>query len=340
MPFKGSIALRSARFRKGREESWKRLEELLLRTHKKGFTSLTVDEEVELPHLYQVAVSSLALARNTSLDRKLLVYLENLCFRAYIAVYGPRESLLEVFLKFATQYFPQAVRNVKWYLLAAFIIFASGFVSSYILVRQDLNNFYDLVPKEIAPVSPSDSREYILETEIFTEWPGFEDTFVVFANFLFTHNSQIALLSFALSFLFGIPTIYIAYDNGKLLGAMISLHSSKDLLLPYVAWLSIHGITEILAFLLAVASGLSIARRILLPGPLTRLKALSIYGREAGMIMVGVVLMLFLAAILEGGFRQLINSTGGRLIFAALTALFWFYYFVLTGRQKTEGKST
>jgi uncharacterized membrane protein SpoIIM required for sporulation len=325
--------LRSARFRRGREESWKRLGGLLDRIDKKGMKSLTVDEEVELPHLYQVAVSSLALARNTILDRRLLLYLENLCFRAYIAVYGPRETLGKLFRDFLARSFPRAVRNIRWCLLMAFVVFASGFVAGYVLVSQDLNNFYDVFSEFSAPVGPSDSREDILSEEIYQEWPGFEQTFLVFANFLFTNNSRVALLAFALSFLLGIPTILIGWDNGKILGAMVSLHASKDLLLPYCAWLSIHGVTEILAFILAMGAGLSVAKAIILPRPHTRLRALSIHGKEAGMIMVGVVMMLFLAAILEGGFRQLISNTPGRLIFASLTALFWFYYLVMGGRD-------
>ncbi|MDR2405945.1 MAG: stage II sporulation protein M [Deltaproteobacteria bacterium] len=335
-PPKGGVALRSARFRKGREESWKELEELLHRIDKKGLKSLTADEEVELPHLYQVAVSSLALARNTSLDRRLLMYLENLSFRAYIVVYGPRESFSRVFVNFILSSFPQAVRNLKWYILAAAIIFFSGFISSYILVSQDLNNFYDVIPIFTAPINPEYTQEEILEDEIYQKWPGFKRTFLEFANFLFTNNSKVAILGFSLSFLLGVPTVFIAWSNGNALGAMVSLHSSKDLLLPYLAWLSIHGITEILAFLLSTAAGLSIAKSIILPSPHTRLKALSIRGKEAGMVMVGVVLMLAIAAILEGGFRQLINNTPGRLVFATLTTLFWFYYFVLLGRDKTQ----
>ncbi|MDR2338644.1 MAG: stage II sporulation protein M [Deltaproteobacteria bacterium] len=334
MQVTGAMDLRSARFRKGREDSWKKLEGLLARISKKGIKSLTVDEEVELPHLYQVAVSSLALARNTILDRRLLLYLENLCFRAYIAVYGPRESMGQLFKRFVTHSFPRAVRNIRWYVFIALVAFASGFISGYILVGQDINNFYSVMPEEMAPVTPGHSREDILSEEIFQEWPGFENTFLHFANFLFTNNSRVAMRAFSLSFLLGVPTVYMAWENGKILGVMVSLHSQKDLLLPYCAWLSIHGITEILACLLAMGAGLSVARRIILPGPLPRLKALSVYGKEACLVVVGAVLMLFIAAVLEGGFRQLVSSTPGRLVFAGLTSLFWFYYLVFTGRRR------
>ena len=40
------------------------------------------------------------------------------------------------------------------------------------------------------------------------------------------------------------------------------------------------------------------------------------------------VLMFFVAAILEGVFRQLISNTPGRFAVAAATAIAWLIYFV------------
>ncbi|MDR1081669.1 MAG: stage II sporulation protein M [Deltaproteobacteria bacterium] len=325
--------LRSARFRKGREESWTRLEALLAKMDRKGARSLSAGEALELPGLYQVSVSSLSLARNLILDRRLLAYLENLSFRAYIAVYGPRETLREVFRRFVSRDFPNAVRGVGIHVLASFVLMLSGFVSGYMLVNDDLNNFHEIVPRHFGTVSPSDSRQYILDEEIFAEWPGFADTFVHFANFLFRHNSKVALLCFTLSFALGVPTAALLFSNGKLMGAMVSLHVQKDLALPFIAWLSIHGVTEILAILLTAAAGLSVAQAIVLPGALPRKLAVARAGMRAGMVVLGAVMMLFIASILEGGFRQLISFTAGRVFFAFFTAIFWFWYFTCRGRD-------
>ncbi|MDR2460633.1 MAG: stage II sporulation protein M [Deltaproteobacteria bacterium] len=327
------LALRSARFRKGREESWRKLEGLLTRLEKKGLKSLTAEEDVELPRLYQVTLSSLAVARHIILDRHLLMYLENLSFRAYVAVYGPRQSFWQLISSFFKKDFPQAVRSIKWHIFAAFIILVAGFISGFLVVQMDSNNFHTIVPQDLAPISPTDTPENILEREIFPPWPGFEDTFISFANFLFRHNTMVALLSFSTSFLFGIPTIYLTFGNGQVLGAVVSLHEAKGLAIPYIAWLSIHGITEILAILLASGAGLSIAHRMLLPGHMNRLKALSSYGKQAALVMLGTFFMLFIAAIFEGGFRQLIGTTIGRFVMAAMTAIFWYYYFIYQGRD-------
>jgi uncharacterized membrane protein SpoIIM required for sporulation len=327
--------IRSARFRKGREKSWKRLEDLLSKLEKKGARSLTADEAMELPGLYQTAISSLSLARNMILDRRLLMYLENLAARAYIAAYGPRETFVEVSRRFVVRDFPRAARNLRFHALAALVFLAAGFLSGYMRVGSDLNNYYDIVPETLAPVHPSDSREEILQREIFHAWPGFRETFIHFATFLFRNNSKVALLSFSLSFALGVPTVAIVYRNGAVLGAMISLHAQKGLAVPYIAWLSIHGVTELLALLLASAAGLSFAHAIVLPGPVPRREALSRAGTQAGAAMLGAVMMLFIAAIIEGGFRQLVSFTAGRALFALATALFWLWYLVFLGRDET-----
>ena len=92
---KSEIKLKSSEFRKGREESWRELERLIDRVERRGVYSLTLDELQRLPILYRAALSSLSVARSIALDRDLLLYLESLALRSFLAVYGPRASPLE-----------------------------------------------------------------------------------------------------------------------------------------------------------------------------------------------------------------------------------------------------
>ena len=92
---KPELVLKSSEFRKGREEGWRELEKLVGRVERRGVRSLTLDELQQLPILYRAALSSLSVARTIALDRNLLLYLENLALRAYLAVYGPRVGALE-----------------------------------------------------------------------------------------------------------------------------------------------------------------------------------------------------------------------------------------------------
>src|SRR3546814_18083176 len=66
----------------------------------------------------------------------------------------------------------------------------------------------------------------------------------VFATYLFTRNSQVSILSFALGFAFGVPTLMLAYYKGIGLGAMMAAFSDKGLGFDFGGWLFITGHTE------------------------------------------------------------------------------------------------
>jgi uncharacterized membrane protein SpoIIM required for sporulation len=92
-------------------------------------------------------------------------------------------------------------------------------------------------------------------------------------------------------------------------------------------------VTELGALILFAAGGLVIAEKILFPGRYSRIENLALHGRVAAQIAVGAVLMLFVAAILEGGFRQLIQSTPWRLAVGLGVGALWLAYFGLVGRN-------
>ena len=328
------LSLRSAEFRKGREQSWKQLEDMVGRIEKNGIAALSAEEIQQLPLLYRAAMSSLSVARAIVLDRGLLLYLENLSLRAYLAVYGPRASVTESLSDFFRRGFPEAVRSLRWHLAIVFIVLIAGTFAGYALVQADVNYFSTLVPESLAGGrGPASSAADLLDDEIFAPWPGFVETFIVFANSLFRHNTMVGILCFGLGFALGVPTLILIAYQGLILGAFIALHVQRGLGVDFMGWLLIHGVTEILAILLCAAAGLAIAEKILFPGALPRLENLSRYGKTAASVAAGSVALFFIAGLLEGGFRQLIDHTLGRYAFAAVTAALWLAYF-LSGRKK------
>jgi uncharacterized membrane protein SpoIIM required for sporulation len=331
------LSLRSAKFRAEREEGWQRLEAMISKSERGGIGALSAREAQDLASLYRAAVSSFSVARNIALDRNLLMYLENLTLRAYLVVYGPRGGVMENLGEFLRRTWPESVRALRKHLLIMAIIFFAGAAAGFMMVRSDINNFSLFVGEWMAGErGPESTREELLKEELFPEWPerdGFLKMFVVFANFLFTHNARIGLLCFGLGFLLGIPTVLLMAQNGAMLGAFIALHARLGLTVDFIGWLSIHGVTEILAILLMGAAGLSVAENILFPGRMGRIDNLKREGFTAASVVTGAVLMLFVAGIIEGGFRQLIAHTGGRFIFAAVTVALWTAYFALAGRR-------
>lgn len=318
--------LRSERFRREREEDWKRLERLLTRVEA-GADRLTDDELIAMPVLYRAALSSLSTARATSLDAALTAYLEGLCARAYFFVYGTRARPLERVARFFAVDWPAGVRALWRETLLGVAVLLVGAVVGFVLVSTDPDWFYGIMPDELGQGrNPAASTESLRET---LSGEDSADGLSVFSAFLFSHNSQVSLLSFALGFAFGLPTVLLEGYFGATIGAFAALFSSRGLGWELGGWLSIHGTTELFASALSAAAGFHIGKAVAFPGHASRLDAAAAAGRRAGLVMAGVVVMLFLAGLLEGFGRQLIQPTAARYAVGGAMLVLWLAYFYL-----------
>ena len=147
---KPELVLKSSEFRKGREEGWRELEKLVGRVERRGVRSLSLDELQQLPMLYRAALSSLSVARTIALDRNLLLYLENLALRAYLAVYGPRVGALEGLRTFFVHDLPAAVRAARWHILIVTVALLVGVAAGFILTVQDEAWMTSFMPTDLA----------------------------------------------------------------------------------------------------------------------------------------------------------------------------------------------
>ncbi len=330
-----ALQLKSREFRKTREAGWRELERLVDRVEKRGVPALSADELERLPLLYRAALSSLSVARSIALDRNLLLYLESLAFRAFLAVYGPRAGVLASAASFLRRDFPAAVRAARWHLLVAVLAALAGGVAGFMLVSLDEAWFSALVPAGVAGGrGAASTRQQLLDGEIFAPWPGPLRSFALAANFLLSHNTLVGITTFALGLAGGVPTVLLLAYQGLILGAFIALHADRGLAVDFLGWVAIHGVTELTAVLLCGAAGLVLAETVLFPGRYGRLDSLALRGRGAAQIAIGAVLLFFVAAILEGGFRQLVASTELRFAVAGVTAALWLAYFLFAGRKR------
>lgn len=329
------LTLRSGRFRAERQGDWRKLETLLDRAERHGPKSLNDAELLALPGLYRSALSSLSVARAISLDRALVTYLEGLAARGYFFVYGSRGRTIARVAGFFSNGWPQSVRRMWPDILASAIVMALAALAAYLLVMADPDWFYSFVPRELASGrTPSASTEDLRAT-LFDG--GFSDELSTFATYLFVHNAGVSMLAFAVGFAFGLPSLLLMAYNGFTLGAFVALFAMRGLGVEMAGWLAIHGVTEMLAIAIAGGAGLHIGRSMVFSGERTRLEAASISGRQAAQAMVGVIIMLLIAGVLEGVGRQSINSTEIRFAIAGGTAVLWGAYLFLPRRSRTDG---
>jgi uncharacterized membrane protein SpoIIM required for sporulation len=325
-----AASLRSDRFRLEREGDWRRLEAIVVCLEKNRLRRISDEDLLALPVLYRQAASSLAVARETSLDAGTLAYLESLVRRAWFQVYGPRTTFFGWFKRFLGGEWSAAVRSLWLELCIALAVMIAGTAVGWLLVARDSDWYYALVPGVDAR-RPGAGREALAETLTGQE-NG--EGLTVFATYLFSNNTAVSILAFALGFAFGVPTLLLLVYNMAVLGAMMWVFVDAGLGWEFAAWLSVHGTTELFAILLAGAAGLHIGRTMAFPGERAVLAAAAASGRRAALVMAGVVIMLAVAGLLEGYARQLVESPLGRASIGGTMLAFWIAWFALMGRDR------
>ena len=323
-----TLTLKSKRFREERQEVWKEMEGLLRRIESYSVRNLTDEEMIKLSQLYRSTLSSLSVARATSLDQSVVTYLESLSTRAYYVIYGSQQRLRDRIFNFFSRDWPLAVQGAWKDLIASSFVFALGVFIGFILVSNNPDWFYSLMGEGMAGGrNPAASEEFLRST--IYGYDTDDGGLGAFAAHLFSNNSRVSILAFALGFAFALPTVALLLYNGLSIGAFIAVFTNKNLGFEIGGWLSIHGTTELFAIALAGAGGMLIGRAVAFPGEMNRMESMRAKSEQAAIILGGVVVMMFIAGILEGFGRQLIQNDWLRYGIGGSMLTFWLVYFFL-----------
>ncbi|UDF04910.1 stage II sporulation protein M [Asticcacaulis sp. AND118] len=328
---KPPLQLKSQKFREAREKDWKALAKQVDRAENGGLGKFTTEELLDLPVLYRSTVSSLSMAQSISLDRNLIGFLQALCARAYVYMYGPHARPGVIARNFFLRELPRSVRALWGELALSFLCLALGILGGILMCMADPSWYDPLVGGMSQGRDLNASADNLRKTI-----SGAEDgePLAAFSVFLMTHNTKVTLMAFALGVIGGLPTAFLMIVFGMSLGAMVWLFASHGLGVDFVAWLSIHGTTELAAVVIGAAAGFHLARRIMFPGHLTRKAALSQAGRLAGTAMMGAMLMLIIAGFIEGVARQTVTEMWARFTFGGVMLAFWLAYYIGMGRER------
>lgn len=328
----GEDLIRSARFRLEREADWKRLEALVARAEKDGLHRMSFHDARDLAALHRQAMTSLAIAREISLDRALLQYLEALAARAYLTVYAPQDRIGGLVTRFLTRGGPRAIRDAWPFILLGVLTLALGAVAGLLLYFEDPAWYHVFLPPELAGGRGPGSSAAELRAVIYDDDPSAQGL-GAFASYLFSHNTRIAIFVFGLGVFLAAPAILLTFYNGLVLGAFVALHIDRGLGWDIFGWLSIHGVTELAAICIACGAGVKLGAAVLFPGRLSRSAALRHAGRGAAKLAVVAATMLIAAAALEGFGRQLVQSTELRLAIGWGAGALWLGWALVAGRR-------
>lgn len=322
-------------YRHQREQDWVELAELLEKLERQRGKPASAEEAQRLGVLYRRTTSHLSLIRSNPLEKRLEAKVQQLVARAHGYVYRPRPgNFLKKLRGFFSFDFPYSVLLHGHEILIALLVFLLGGIIGLGATYYDSDLYYAMVPLEEAR-SPTAAVEFLEESLVSGRDAGAGGK-SLFAGILWQHNVKVGLLSFALGAAAGIPTILLLLYNGLMIGAMSAVFLKADLGLSWFAWLAGHGVTEIMALVFAGAAGLALGRAVMWPGPRSRRQALQEAGKRCINLVMGTVLMLLIAALLESFFRQSQASMSTRYLVASITGVLWFLYFWMRGRKKPE----
>lgn len=326
-PVAQPVLVNASRFRAAHAPEWERLDAIIRRIERRSIRAVPQEDLLALPLLYRTALSSLSVARETSLDRALTDYLEQLCTRAYFQLYGVQTSAWTQLKRFFVHGWPAAVQSLWRETLVSLLLTVAGAVVGYLIVRGDAAWFFAIVGDGMAGGrDPSASVETLRKTIYATEQ---QNALATFAAYLFTHNAQIAIFSFALGFAFAVPTALLITYNGMMLGAFMAVFVPKGLGFGFTGWIMIHGTTELFAIILSGAAGFRIGTAIAFPGRRTRGDAAVAAGQTGAVAMAGTVVMLLVAGMLEGIGRQVLTDDLTRYAIGTAMLIGWLLYFYL-----------
>ena len=322
--------MRQAVFVERRRPGWQRLETLLDAVERRGLRALSPEEIDELGRLYRWVTSDLAFAGGRKYDSNLQAYLHRLTARSHAHVYGGNiEGGWSRIVRFVAHDFPSEVRRSRWYILACASLFAIAAFASFALVSAVPTDAYVILPDQlIRPI-----HEKIHDTNF-----GFNrDLASTMSAYIMTNNIKVAIYAFGAGLVtLGVLTLYLVFFNGVMLGGLGAMYASAGFGYDFWATIAPHGVIELTAIQIAAAAGLLLAAAILNPGRLRRVDALKRNARRSLTLIVGVMLMLGCAALIEGFVSPQRVSPELRLAVGGLTGLVLILYFGFVGRAPDE----
>jgi uncharacterized membrane protein SpoIIM required for sporulation len=157
------------------------------------------------------------------------------------------------------------------------------------------------------------------------------------SSFIMANNVQVSFLAFSTGILLGLGTLFVLAFNGLVLGVVAAVVSATPASIHFWAFVAPHAVIELPSIILSGAAGLLLGIALVDPGEHSRLDALRLAGRQAVVIMLGVVSFLVVAGVVEGLFSP--SSAPPALKFAVagcLGGLFLTYLLAGGREERTE----
>lgn len=311
---------------------WTRLNQLCDKAGT-GPHALAPEELREFVQIYRRVCSDLASARTKSANVSLIEYLNSTAGRAYAVLYrSPRKSFWRWLCEFVVDAPRTVRRQIVFVTLSAVLFFGSGVLSATLI---------HTVPE---------ARDVFVSAQMESNFKAWRDGLpsdrsssegVAMTGFYASNNPKTAIVAATIGAgTFGFGSILMLFQNGAIIGALANDMLGVGKLGFLLASLAPHGVPELSGIIVAGAAGLLFGWALIAPGRKSRGDSLRAVSKD-GMTLIGTsVILMFLAAPIEGffSFNSVIPiwlKVGVALIEVGAWTAFWVGF----GRPKESAAS-
>jgi uncharacterized membrane protein SpoIIM required for sporulation len=306
---------------------------VLDRVEGSSLAALDDQQAVEFGQLYRGTASDLNQAQTFVRGDAVVEYLNGLVARSYAVIYGnSRPSVWKVVRHFVWGY-PAVFRRYIFHFLLATALFASGTLFGFLAGWFDA----DAAQSYLMPANFPTIRPEHAEHEEGDALPS--GALAAFSSHLFTNNTRVTLVAFALGMTFGVGSAWMMWYNGLITGVLMAVFVRANALLPFCTGILPHGVVEIPAMLIGGAAGFVLAQGTIRARPWSRADELARCGKEGLLLVSGAIPLLVIAAIVEAGVARApsaVFDSSFKLVVATVIGLSFAAYILLLGWSRAD----
>ncbi|HET6145712.1 MAG TPA: stage II sporulation protein M [Candidatus Acidoferrales bacterium] len=313
----------STRWLANRKLHWRRLEQLVDRSGRRGVSALDHDELQELGLLYRQTASDLATVREDITSRPFTSYLNQLLARAHNLIYMGKRPNWGGVLHFFCDTYPRIFRETFPLVLLSALIFAAGGIAGAAAMLRDPGFAHLILGPQM--VETIEKREMWTHSILAVK--------PMAASGIMTNNIMVGFMMFAAGISAGLGTIWMLLTNGLLMGVLAVATARAGMALQLWKFVAAHGALELPAIFIAAGAGLAIARGLLFPGTLPRKDSVRLAGAQAAKLLLGTIPLLVVAGVIEAFISPTNIAAPLKILLSAVlfTAL---VFYLLSGRKK------
>jgi len=289
----------------------------------------------ETAERFVTLVDDLSYAKTFYPQSRATKWINSIAAGIYQSIYKNKKDKYARFFAFWKYELPYLIKRHHKILLFTFLLFSSFvFIGIFSSIKDET-----FVRGVLGDGYVDMTEENIRNNDPFGVYKD-DNPFSMFVRIAF-NNTTLAFLMAISGILLAIPTLYLMWGNGLMVGTFQYMFFSKGLGLKSMMVIWTHGTLEILALIISSAAGFIIAGSILFPGTYSRMQSFKEGIKDAFKIMIVLVPVFITAALLESYVTHLMSNkfdSDGKsyglpdwvfVAIFALSFLFIVWYFVV-----------